>query len=75
MEKEQEDTRRTTSARRHKEALRENMTEQALEARRAYKREWATRNPEQVTASQERFWQRKAKQAAEEQKPPENQTA
>lgn len=51
------------------------MTEQALEARRAYKREWAKRNPDKVRAMQERYWQRKAEQIEEDQQPPEEQTA
>jgi len=36
------------------------MTEQAREARRAYKREWNHKNPEKVKAAQERYWNRKA---------------
>lgn len=51
------------------------MTEQAMEARRAYKREWAKRNPDKVKAMQERYWQRKAEQAAEDEQHPEEQTA
>jgi hypothetical protein len=51
------------------------MTEQAMEARRAYKREWAKRNPDKVKATQERYWQRKAEQAAAEQQTSEEQTA
>lgn len=31
-----------------------------IEARRAYKREWARRNPEKVKQYQERFWAKKA---------------
>ena len=38
------------------------MTEQALAARRAYKRQWARDNPDKIKAQQERFW---AKRAAE----------
>jgi len=37
-----------------------SMTEQAREARRAYKREWNHKNPEKVKAAQERYWNRKA---------------
>ena len=44
------------------------MNEQAKEARRAYKRQWAKRNPEKVKAQQERYWTRKA--ADNQQKPP-----
>lgn len=36
------------------------MTEQAKEARRAYKREWQRRNRDKVKAAQERYWNRKA---------------
>lgn len=43
------------------------MTEQAAAARRAYKREWAKQNPEKVRAQQERYWSKKAQQAAAEQ--------
>lgn len=37
----------------------------AAEARRAYKREWARRNPDKVKAAQERYWQKKARQIQE----------
>lgn len=40
------------------------MTEQAKEARRAYKREWARKNPEKVKAQQERYWKKKAAEQA-----------
>ena len=43
------------------------MTEQAAEARRAYRRAWAKKNPEKVKAIQERYWAKKAEQAAAEQ--------
>lgn len=36
------------------------LTEQAKEARREYKRQWARRNPDKVRAQQERHWERKA---------------
>lgn len=36
------------------------MTEQAKEARRAYKREWAKKNRDKVKAAQERYWTKKA---------------
>lgn len=45
------------------------MNEQAKEARRAYKRQWAKQNPEKVKAQQERYWARKAA-ADKQQKPP-----
>lgn len=40
------------------------MTEQAAEARRAYKRKWAADHPEKVKEYQERFWAKKAAEAA-----------
>ena len=40
------------------------MNEQAIEARRAYKREWAKANPDKVREQQERYWTKKAAQAA-----------
>lgn len=36
------------------------MTEQAKEARRAYKREWNRKNRDKVKAAQARYWDRKA---------------
>ena len=36
------------------------MSEQAREARRAYKREWNRRNKDKVKAANERYWNRKA---------------
>lgn len=36
------------------------MTEQAVEARRAYRREWYRRNQDKVKAAQERYWTKKA---------------
>lgn len=38
------------------------MTEQAKEARRAYKRAWNKRNPDKVKDYQERYWNKKAEQ-------------
>lgn len=43
------------------------MTEEAKAARRAYKREWARRNPDKIRAQQERYWN---KRAAEQQQQP-----
>lgn len=40
------------------------MTDQAKEARRQYLREWQRANPEKCKAAHERYWERKAKQAA-----------
>lgn len=36
------------------------MTEEAKQARRAYKREWARNNPDKVKKYQEKFWNKKA---------------
>ena len=40
------------------------LDEAALEARRAYQREWRRKNKDKVKAQQERYWQRKADQKA-----------
>ena len=40
------------------------MNEQAVAARRAYKREWAKKNPDKIRAQQERFWNKKAAEYA-----------
>ena len=42
------------------------MTEDAKEARRAYKREWNRRNRDKVKATQERYWERRAAKLKEE---------
>lgn len=42
------------------------MDAKALEARRAYKRQWAKDHPDKVKAAQERYWMKKAAQAAAE---------
>lgn len=42
------------------------MTEQAIAARRAYKKMWARKNPDKVRAAQERYWQKRAAQQAQE---------
>ena len=42
------------------------LSEQAIAARRQYKKEWARNNPEKVRAQQERYWQRKAAQQAQQ---------
>ena len=45
----------------------DTVTEESKEARRAYKREWARKNPEKVRAAQDRYWERRAaEQAAKE---------
>lgn len=45
------------------------MNEKAIEARRAYKREWAKNNRDKVRAQQERYWARKAAAAESSDKP------
>lgn len=42
------------------------LTEQAIAARRQYKKEWARKNPDKVKAQQERYWQKRATQQAQE---------
>ena len=44
------------------------MNEKALEARRAYKRQWAKNNPDKVKAQQERYWSKKAAQKSGEER-------
>lgn len=41
------------------------LTQEALEARRAYKREWNRKNKDKLREYNERYWQKKAEQAAE----------
>lgn len=36
------------------------MNEAAAEARRAYRREWARKNPDKIRAQQERYWAKRA---------------
>ena len=43
------------------------MNEKAKEARRAYKREWNRRNRDKVKAAQERYWNRRAEAAQDQQ--------
>jgi len=40
------------------------MTEQAAKARRAYKREWAKKNPDKIREYQRRYWTKKGAEAA-----------
>lgn len=42
------------------------MNEAAKAARRAYKRKWQRENPDKVKQYQERYWNRKAQEAAAE---------
>lgn len=50
-----------------KEKKGENMTDQAKELRRLYKREWNRNNRDKVRESQRRYWDRKAAEAARDQ--------
>lgn len=40
------------------------MTAEAAEARRAYKREWAKKNPEKIREYQRKYWTKKGAEAA-----------
>lgn len=42
------------------------LSEKAIAARRAYKRTWARKNPEKIQAQQERYWQKRAEQQAQD---------
>lgn len=42
------------------------MNNHALEAKRAYMREWRRKNPDKVKASMERYWTRRAEREAAE---------
>lgn len=44
------------------------LSEKALEARRAYKRKWNKENPDKVRAAQARYWERKAQETEEAEK-------
>lgn len=43
------------------------MTEAAKQARRAYARAWAKKNPDKVREIQARYWEKKAREAQEAQ--------
>lgn len=40
------------------------MTQEAREARNAYKREWARKHPDKIRRYQETFWNKKAQETA-----------
>lgn len=42
------------------------MTPEARESRKAYKREWAKKNPDKIRQYQETYWEKKAQEAAAE---------
>lgn len=44
----------------------EEMTEEAREARRAYKREWNKKNRDKVKAAQDRYWEKRAREARDQ---------
>lgn len=44
----------------------EEMTEEARKARRAYKREWNKKNRDKVKAAQDRYWEKKAREARDQ---------
>lgn len=44
----------------------DNMSEEAKEARRAYRRAWYKNNRDKVRASSQRYWEKKAQSAAKE---------
>ncbi|MBR4908268.1 MAG: hypothetical protein IKZ43_04565 [Acidaminococcaceae bacterium] len=43
------------------------LSEQAIAARREYKKAWARNNRDKVRAQQERYWQKRAEQAQKNQ--------
>ena len=42
------------------------LTEQAKAARRAYRAEWARKNKDKIRRQQERYWEKRAAQMAQE---------
>lgn len=44
------------------------MTDEARAALNAYRREWRKRNPDKVKATNERYWENRAKRETEERK-------
>lgn len=47
----------------------DKLTQEALEARRKYVREWRRRNRDKIRAANIRYWNKKAKNQAAEEKP------
>lgn len=45
------------------------MTEEAIQARRDYKRRWAREHPEKTKEYQRRYWQKKGQKAAAAREP------
>lgn len=41
------------------------LSPEALEAKRAYQREWARKNKERIKQTRERYWERKAQELKE----------
>lgn len=48
------------------------MTEQARAAQRAYKKAWREKNRDKVRQQQERYWEKRAAQQAQETQPAQN---
>ena len=48
------------------------LSEEALEARREYRRKWRQNNPDKVREQQIRYWTRKAEQQAREKQEAQN---
>ena len=48
------------------------MTDQAKEARNAYRREWNRKNPDKLKEYQARYWQRKAENQTPDTRPTED---
>lgn len=40
------------------------LSEQAKQTRRAYKKQWNAKNKEKIKAAQDRYWEKKAREAA-----------
>lgn len=51
------------------DAMDDKLTQEALEARRKYAREWRRRNRDKIRAASIRYWNKKAKKQATEEKP------
>ena len=51
------------------------LSQAAIEAKRAYNREWRRRNPEKVKAAQMRHWEKKARELREQEREHGNKNA
>lgn len=52
--------------------IQNSIDQMAIEARRAYQREWRKANPDKVKASAMRYWAKRAMKEAEERKEQKN---